>query len=52
MVKHDSEWFRKQAIAKRERNSGMQSYEMNRRKRDMEELESIYRQIRKEDANK
>ncbi len=48
MQEHDAEWFKQRAREKRERDAGRRSYQKNRARRDLEELEALYQQIKRE----
>lgn len=44
-MRRDAEWFRARARDKRERDAGRRSYQKNRARRDLEELEALEKQI-------
>lgn len=49
MVKHGSEWYRQKAIEnqkrKREQEKARRNYQINRQRRDLEELEALKNQL-------
>lgn len=47
MQKHDAEWYKQRAREKRERDAARRNYQKNRYKRDLDELEKLYEQIKR-----
>ena len=48
MQKHDTEWYKQRARERREQDAARRNYHKNRHQRDLEELEAIYQQIKRE----
>lgn len=48
MQRHDAEWYKARAKERRERDTGRRNYQGNRAQRDLEELDALYRQIKRE----
>lgn len=48
MQKHDAEWYKQRAHERRERDTARRNYHKNRYQRDLDELEALYQQIKRE----
>lgn len=48
MQKRDAEWFKQRAIEKRQQAAARRNYQKNRYQRDLDELETVYQQIKRE----
>lgn len=46
----DSQWYQDRAQERREREAGRRSYQINRYRRDLEDLERLKRQLLREAA--
>ena len=48
MQRHDAEWHKARARERREKDTGRRNYQKNRARRDLEELDALYQQIKRE----